>query len=204
MAIEKLKLDEIVTNTFPHHATRKINEIIDHINSQATTPATKVDLAGVELITNNRKVEQEPNKVELVPLDVEEILDCMTNAHLTKDAVRAILSKYWVPKQEEKVDNLVLKHTFNNATPTPQATSVIDVEEVVEKIDKIVLNYCTLVDWEKAGLFSKEDIKSILSSLPIQKKRTIEEVEKYRNLDYLENEVKYTIQFLQDNWLLAD
>lgn len=69
MAIEKLKLDEIVTNTFPHHATRKINEIIDHINSQATTPATKVDLAGVELITNNRKVEQEPNKVELVPLD---------------------------------------------------------------------------------------------------------------------------------------
>lgn len=74
MAIEKLKLDEIVTNTFPHHATRKINEIIDHINSQATTPATKVDLAGVELITNNRKVEQEPNKVELVPLDVEKIM----------------------------------------------------------------------------------------------------------------------------------
>lgn len=195
MAIENLEYDrDCLWSEAPSRTqiTDKINEIIDYLNSQNHIP----DYSG--------KVEQEPNKVELVPLDVEEILDCMTNAHLTKDAVRAILSKYWVPKQEEKVDNLVLKHTFNNATPTPQATSVIDVEEVVEKIDKIVLNYCTLVDWEKAGLFSKEDIKSILSSLPIQKKRTIEEVEKYRNLDYLENEVKYTIQFLQDNWLLAD
>lgn len=40
----------------------KINEIIDYLNSQNHIP----DYSG--------KVEQEPNKVELVPLDVEKIM----------------------------------------------------------------------------------------------------------------------------------
>lgn len=63
--------------------------------------ALSVDFAGVKLITNNCKVEQEPNKVELVPLDdIDSLADYIKFAAMAhggdelKWHMRAVLSKY--------------------------------------------------------------------------------------------------------------
>lgn len=68
----------------------KINEIIDYLNSQNHIP----DYSG--------KVEQEPNKVELVPLDVEKIMSeirlrCPLTMPWNYGIIIEILSQYWVP-----------------------------------------------------------------------------------------------------------
>lgn len=94
----------------------KINEIIDYLTSQPTTLATKVDLAGVKLITNSGKVEQEPNGWELVLLDVQRcyldiaqaLLQAGTRLDSTEEnAILSILSKYWVSTPKKfRVSNI--------------------------------------------------------------------------------------------------
>ena len=100
-----------------------------------------------------------------------------------EEAEEQIKQCTWLDKQAIKHDidwvNLILKHTFNNATPTPQATSV-DVEEVVNKIMDTIYNDFWTCESECKG--TKSTIKEHLSSLPIvQKKRTDLDVIAYCN-----------------------
>lgn len=127
-----------------------------------------------------------PVEQELVPLDVETIIQEITDScwlrHYTK-RLRNILSRYWVHKQEEKSSNTVafIVDSYGN-TPNPQATSV-DVEE--DKIETIVqdLRECMVTKpigvrwwWIVSMVEIREIVKKHLSSLPIQKKRTREEI----------------------------
>lgn len=96
MAIEKLPIRWYEPYGIP--IVDKINEIIDY--------ATRMD----EDIKNNisEKVEQEPNKVELVPLDdTDALANYLVSASksysgsVLKDHMMRVLSKYWVPKQKK-------------------------------------------------------------------------------------------------------
>jgi hypothetical protein len=170
-----------------------------------------------------------PVEQELIPLDnidkvIEELklcfwIDYMPESHLepTYDtkSMKAILSKYWVHKQEDEDDDKLLQQqrAIDNAfskwyksclddikskpTPTTQATSV---DDLVHKIYVKLYNAWLKLDDTKQQ-FIKE---ALLSSLPIQKKRTEDEVECYRNLDWTEIEVQHTIQFLKAHNLLSD
>lgn len=96
MAIEKLSIRTEINNwqTISHASASdfKINEIIDYLNSQD------------HIVEHNKNVEQEPNKVELVPLlprDIVAITDeiiCLSDIwKVDENRIHNILSKYWVP-----------------------------------------------------------------------------------------------------------
>lgn len=166
-----------------------------------------------------------PVEQELIPLDVEkitvelyQIVDRERQATFAKSVwdcmkdIRAILSKYWVHKQEEKVDNLVLKHAFNNATPTPQSTSV-DIGEVVNKIMDTIYNDFWTCESECKG--TKSTIKEHLSSLPIvQKKRSEKEIREHfwikedytsdNTTSYKRNQMIWARIFLKNHGLFQD
>lgn len=132
MAIKKLKLDEIVTNTFPHHATRKINEIIDYLNSQEdddwATPEQIEEYRKQDIgIDTSSPFEQEPNKVELVPLDERAIWkiygdftwqhrwDTVSLSWERWDKFKSVMYKYWVPKQKKYKKPYIIKWVWQDA-----------------------------------------------------------------------------------------
>lgn len=180
------------------------------------------------ILTYTKPVEQ-----ELVPLDVEKIINNIygdfnrEHIFLTEKAyniMEDILSKYWVPKQEEKTREKCsycwekhnpIEHvqvSWKIPTPTPQATSVIDVDGIVDEIcrfsylSKKTIKYLWY-DWSNPSWYyvehNKEWIKSILSSLPIQKKRTREEI-KSLYPHYERSKIDWALYFAKHIWLLKD
>lgn len=151
MAIEKIPIRTYTINWLNVSESSvvelKINEIIDYINSKETTTSTlSVWLAGVTLITDNSgRVEQEPNKVELVPLDCRKAINDIVAFIPTKKCgkvdiptyrwfVKRILSKYWVPTPKKRT--LWEIKSFVNAWPRDSydAWKVAGIEEFAKHI----------------------------------------------------------------------
>ncbi len=168
----------------------------------------------------------------------DEIITLDELGKVDEDRIHKVLSKYWVHKQEEKEDwtdeeikkwiydirwwtkeareygiqtikwfltfHWIHKGSFKKRSemtpPTTQATSVIDVEEVVDKIMSIFQNNI----WYK----DRERVKYVLSSLPIQKKRSSSQFKK--EFWELQSEYKYDtsidyhLKFMERAWLLQD
>lgn len=198
MAIENLKYER---DDFGPEApsrmeiTDKINEIIDYINSKEeyTTPLCKqcwrFHRVWEPYDTIPMDDEQEPNKVELVPLDVEEILDCMTNAHLTKDAVRAILSKYWVPTQQPVIDwenpIVSIDHWKGIEDQTCRVVSVKD-----DKGKTYVIDICQYSELAEKQFFTPDYVND----------RVEDNSERIQPL-WEKSIIK---MFLRDNWLIEE
>lgn len=186
----------------------KIDEIIDKIitsiainyASQSSTQSLR-DAIKLHISTLPKPVEQE--LIPLLPRDIvaitDEIITLDELGKVDEDRIHKILSKYWVPKQEDiystnpfvwvwwvwaGTKDIDLTTTTPQATSVKrcwqnhcidpiteevlcwkecfEATSVIDVEEAVDRIwNDLILS----PTW-------KEMVKKHLSSLPIQKKRS--------------------------------
>lgn len=128
----------------------------------------------------------------LIPLDVsvitKEIVDWMINWDISRNvssekrdsAIKSILSKYWVHKQEEETVkyDIAWFQLFKNQWKEPLAIPITStMEELADKIDNMVHHYMTK-DWFSSlgykNRFDKEDIKQLLlaSLTPMGKKLT--------------------------------
>lgn len=165
----------------------------------------------------------------LIPLDVKKIRDEFDKyrAPFTPDYIssnykrfEAILSKYWVPKQEEEwyaspqealedYDRQIKESVGIDTTPPVTSTiEEVDIEKAVTKIWQLIFGACHAPQHP----YNKE-LKEILSSLsPIQKKRTrfevIENIKKNNDAlslcprDYIAQSA--IILFLSDHNLLQE
>lgn len=168
-----------------------------------------------------KPVEQE--LIPLLPRDIVAITDeiiCLDElGKVDEDRIHKILSKYWVHKQEEKwaskedIAKIVsdIAGIKKDATPTPQATSVIDIKKDFE---------ANMLDWDDiddcwGAMLSAKSVLEYLSSLPIvQKKRTRLEIWEYfgikwdDKIDTIDQTTRdknlWVYSFLKDNWLLSD